>query len=197
MRKLALFAVVCLIFLLPKSALAQKGEGVDMYFGGGTTIAPSASSASGNYAPQSLSGGTYLNFGGSFIFKKHFGINAETAWRVSRGLWGGYQPYRPLFYDFNGIYAIPMGKHVTAEAFGGIGLESIHFYVPTSSCLGCVNYVSSNHFMGDFGGAARFYIKGNFFVRPEARFYLIRNNFEFSSNHVARVGVGFGYTFRP
>jgi len=202
MRKLALFSVVFLIFLLPKSALAQKGEGVDMYFGGGTTIAPSASSASGNYFPESLSGGTYLNFGGSFFFKKHLGINAEMAWRAGRAtypepIFSFNQPYRPIFYDFNGVFAEPLGKHATGEVFGGIGAEGIHFYVPGSSCLGCVNYASSNHFMGDFGGAVRLYVKGNFFVRPEARFYLIHNNFEFSSNHVTRVGVGLGYTFRP
>ena len=35
-----------------------------------------------------------------------------------------------------------------------------------------------------------------FFVRPEARFYWINNNTDFSSNHAGRVGATIGYTFR-
>jgi hypothetical protein len=32
------------------------------------------------------------------------------------------------------------------------------------------------------------------FIRPEARFYVIRNNFEFSGNHATRLGVSIGYS---
>jgi hypothetical protein len=49
--------------------------------------------------------------------------------------------------------------------------------------------------MADFGGALRLYVRGGFFVRPEAKIYLVNNNQEFSSNHVTRYGVSIGYTF--
>ena len=86
-----------------------------------------------------------------------------------------------------------------AEALAGIGGESIRFYTGSYyNCDiygNCTNYVSSNHFMGDFGGGLRFYPYGNFFVRPEVRLYLINNNEEFSSSHVVRYGVSIGYAF--
>jgi hypothetical protein len=41
----------------------------------------------------------------------------------------------------------------------------------------------------------RYYFLGNFFVRPEANWYYIRNNFEFHSDNVFRAGASVGYTF--
>jgi hypothetical protein len=34
-----------------------------------------------------------------------------------------------------------------------------------------------------------------FFVRPEAHYYFIPNNFEFHSDHVFRIGASIGRTF--
>ncbi len=83
------------------------------------------------------------------------------------------------------MYARRFTKYFGVEALAGIGGESIRFYSNSySNCDfygNCTNYVSSNHFMGDFGGGVRFYPYGNFFVRPEMRLYLINNNAEFSS----------------
>lgn len=50
--------------------------------------------------------------------------------------------------------------------------------------------------MGDVGGGIKVYAWRRFFVRPEARFYLINNNTEFSSGHALRYGLSIGYTFR-
>ena len=50
--------------------------------------------------------------------------------------------------------------------------------------------------MGDFGAGIKFYPKGGFFIRPEARFYLVNNNVDYSSSHVTRFGASIGYTFR-
>jgi hypothetical protein len=96
------------------------------------------------------------------------------------------------------MYARRFSKHFGAEALAGIGGESIRFYSGNYTCDfygNCSNYVSSNHFMGDFGGGVRFYPYGNFFVRPEVRLYLINNNVEFSSSHPVRYGVSIGYAF--
>jgi hypothetical protein len=162
--------------------------------------APSASSASGNYSPQSLTGGAYPIFSGDVIFYKHqFGISGDVAWKASRGNYLGIYPYRPIFYDFNAIW-VPSGlKRVAPQLEAGIGAESIRFYQNFFVCgfSGCTNYSSSNHFLGHFGGGLRLYVKGNFFVRPEAHLYLVHNNLEFSSGRTTRFGVSIGYTFRP
>jgi hypothetical protein len=52
--------------------------------------------------------------------------------------------------------------------------------------------------MGHFGGGLRLYVWGNLFVRPEAHFYLIHNNTDFSGPWAARYGASIGYSFgRP
>jgi hypothetical protein len=175
------------------------GQQFDAAFGVGTVTAPSASNASGNHAPVSQTGGAYPAFGADLLLKGRFGVSGELAWRASRNLYAGFQPYRPLLYDFNGIYVPKLGKHAAAELMAGIGWESLRFYQPFLTCsfVTCTDFVSSNHFMGHFGGGLRYYFHGNFFVRPEAHLYLIRNNTEFSSPMATRFGVSLGYTFTP
>jgi hypothetical protein len=196
LRKLSLVVVLAVPFLLPSSLSAQA---FDVAFGVGTLTAPSASSASGNHQAVSLTGGAYPVFSADLLLKGRLGVSGELAWRASQNIYAGFQPYRPLFYDFNGIYAPMLGKHAAAELMGGIGWESLRFYQPVFTCgfLGCTDFVSSNHFMGHFGGGLRYYFHGNFFVRPEAHVYLIRNNTEFSSPLATRFGVSLGCTFRP
>ena len=196
MKKFSLVLVLVLPFLMLGAGHAQQ---FDAAFGAGTIIAPSASSATGNHAPVTLSGGTYPVFSADLLLKRQFGVSGELAWRASRILYGNFQPARPLFYDFNGIYAPKLGKHAAAELMAGVGWESIRFYQPNFVCsaITCTDFVSSNHFMGHFGGGIRYYIRGNFFIRPEAHLYLIRNNEEFSSPVATRVGISLGYSFRP
>jgi len=196
LRKLFLGTLVC-VALWTAAASAQQ---LDAAFGAGTLSAPSASSASNSNSPVSLDGGTYLNFSGDYLFYKgHFGAGGEIAWRASQALYAGTYPYRPIFYDFNGIYAPKLSKSVTAELMAGIGGEDVRFYNPAGGCgFGCTNFVSTNHFMGHLGGGLRLYVHGGFFVRPEAHLYLVHNNDEFSSGHSARYGVSIGYSFgRP
>jgi len=183
-------------FLMSGTLHAQQ---FDLGFGVGTLTAPPASSASGNHAPVSLTGGAYPVFSADLLLKKQFGVGGELAWRGSQNLYGGFQPYRPLFYDFNGIYAPKLGKHAAAEVMAGIGWESLRFYQGFTSCgaISCTDFVSSNHFMGHIGGGLRYYFYGHFFVRPEAHLYMIHNNEEFSSGRAARFGVSLGYSFAP
>jgi hypothetical protein len=175
-----------------------KAQQFDLGFGVSTVTAPSASSATGNYSNQSVGGGAYPAFSGDVLLKHNFGISGELAWRASQALYQGYQPFRPIFWDFNGIWIPTLTKNVSAELMGGIGAETTRFYTNYYNCSffgGCTPYVSSNHFMGHFGGGIRLYVHGNFFVRPEAHVYLVRNNFEFSSAESTRYGVSIGYTF--
>jgi hypothetical protein len=148
---------------------------------------------------ESIGGGTYLGFSADylFLFNHTFGIGGEVFWRAGQANYGGSQPYRPIFYDFNGVFAPRLNPHIAPELSAGIGAESLRFYTPFQTCnfVSCTNYVSVNHFMADFGAGLRLYVHGGFFVRPEAKLYLVPNNQEFSANHATRYGVSIGYSF--
>ncbi|HEX4488044.1 MAG TPA: outer membrane beta-barrel protein [Terriglobales bacterium] len=194
MKKLVLIAAACLFFFSNQSAHAQ----IEAAFGMGTLTAPSASSASGDYSPVTLSGGLYPSFNANFFVRRHLGFGGEIAWRAKQNLYQGYQPYRPLFSDFNAVYAPHLSDKITPEFSAGMGVESLHFY-GYQSCgfSGCTNYVSSNHFMGHFSAALKYNIWGHVFVRPEAHLYAVHNNVEFSSPWATRFGVSIGYSFTP
>jgi hypothetical protein len=145
-----------------------------------------------------MGGGTYLSASGDYVPWHHFGFGGEVSWRAHQNLYLGYQPYRPIFYNANAVYAPTWGKHFGADLIAGIGAESLRFYNNFYTCsfvAGCTNYTSSNHFMGVFGGGLKIYPKGNFFIRPEVRLYVIHNNVEFNSGTPVRAGVSIGYTF--
>jgi len=191
LRKLSLFVFLGVLFLLRQDVSAQE---LDAAFGVGTMNAPAASDSNGNQA--SLNGGAYPAFSADLILKHRLGVSGELAWRASRNVFADIQPYRPLFYDFNGIYAPKLGKHLTAEMMAGIGWESIRLYQPFTTCgFTCTDFISSNHFLGHFGGGIRYYVWGHLFVRPEAHLYLVNNNVEFNSAHAVRYGMSIGYTF--
>ncbi len=195
MRKLMVVAVLCLVFGIHHAARAQQ---VDLAIGVSTVTAPSAIPATGNnFGLPSESGGAYPVISGAVLMRHRLGVSGEVTWRGSQALYGGFQPYRPILYDFNAIWSPQIGKHAGAELMAGVGAESLRFYTPFTTCnfVSCTNFVSSNHFMGHFGGGVRFYVHGGFFVRPEAHLYLIRNNVEFSSDRLTRFGISIGYSF--
>jgi len=175
-------------------AAAQQ---VDFAFGASAVSSTSAANAGFDYTPQSIGGGTFLGFSGDFLLRHNFGVQGELNWRAGRNYYFGFQPFRPLFWDFNAIWAPKISKRASAELLGGIGAESVRFYQGFETCsgFGCTDYTSLNHFMGDVGGGLKLYVTPHIFVRPEARLYLVRNNFEFSSGKIGRYGVSIGYTF--
>jgi hypothetical protein len=179
-------------------AYAQR---IDAAFGVGTILAPGASSASGSEYPVSLSGGLYTGLSGDLIFWRNLGVGAEVFWRASQAVnYGGSVGvnYRPFFYDFNAVYSPKLANRTYLELVGGLGGLDTRFYeCPDYDCnLGYSNGVNSfAHFDVDFGGGVKFYAKRGIFIRPEARYYFIRNDTNFSSNHAARVSISIGYTF--
>src|SRR6478672_1453044 len=201
LKKLSLLvASFCLSFMLGSTAQAQQ---FDLSFGVGTVVAPSSSrvvqTPSGPaLVTQSLSGGAYPNFGLDFIFYHNLGIGFNVAWRASQGLYQGFQPYRPFFYDVDAVYAPPLGKRAQLELSAGIGAESVRFYTPNFQCsfTGCTNFVSSNHFLAQFGAGIRLYVTPRLLIRPEGHFYLVHNNVEFSGSRASRFGVSIGYSFK-
>jgi hypothetical protein len=168
LRKLALFAPVFAFLFFVQFASAQLASDpqVDIFLGGGTLMS-SSNSSSGLPAEK---GGTYLNLGGDAVFLRHrLGINIETAWRASQGVYiSGIENYRPILTDFNLLYQPHLGKKVGLDLMAGIGAGDTRFYAPGPSCSGCVNYVSTNHFMEHLGGGIRFYVWQHLFVRPRS-----------------------------
>lgn len=193
LKKLTL-AVILLCFAA--ALVPAHAQTIDAAFGVGTVSGPAPETRNGVLFP-SQSGGAYPAFSADFLLRHRFGIEGELSWRASQALYGGYQPYRPIFYAFNAIWVPKLTKNISAELLAGIGGEDLRFYgiLNCNNFVGCTTYTSSNHFMGDFGGGIRAYFWHGAFIRPEARLYLINNNVEFSGNHVVRYGASLGYSF--
>lgn len=194
LKKLTLIALLFVFALFERTANAQQ---IDAAFGISTITSGAGKTTNGVFFPT-VGGGTYPVISADFLLTHHLGVEGDVSWRASQNLYGGYQPYRPIFYSFNAIWAPKLATHVTAELLAGIGGENLRFYTPNLSCsyvTGCTNYVTSNHFMGDFGGGIRAYVWRSAFIRPEVRLYLINNNVEFSSSYAARYGISLGYSF--
>jgi hypothetical protein len=186
----------CILRVAAAPAHAQQ---FDIGFGFGTVIGTSAANVQSGHIPQTISGGGYPSFSGDFLFwKKYMGIGGEVAWRAHQNVNIFFQPYRPIFYDFNFVVAPPLGKHAQAVIAGGIGGLDIRFYQPVFTCnfFGCTNFSSSQHFLTHVGGGVRLYVWHNVFLEPEAHFYYVRNNFEFAGNRVQRYGATLGYSLR-
>lgn len=194
MRKITLLLALVFGFMLG-GAHAQQ---LDVAFGVSGVTSPTTPS-SPSFSPQIIGGGTFLGFSGDVLLKHQLGVQGEVNWRAKQNLWGGVQPFRPILYTVNGIWAPRFGNRAGAEVMGGIGGESVRFYTPFVNCsfTGCTNYQSSNHFLAHVGGGLKFYVTHSIFIRPEIHAYFVRNNFEFTSPNVFREGVSIGYTFRP
>lgn len=199
MRKFAFLATVFAFFLLANLASAQQA---DAMIGGGTLMSSSSYTASVFNPTIPEKGGFYPSISADVIFHRRIGFNFETAWRASRGEYGGPggQPYRPILFDFNGVFQPRFNKKVGADLMGGVGWQTTRFYglVNTSNCFyfgAC--YVSDNHFLVHVGGGVRYYFWNHVFFRPEAHYYHIVNQNQFSNPNVFRVGASIGYTIGP
>jgi hypothetical protein len=192
-RKLILLLVVS-VFTLVNSASAQR---VDAAFGVGSLTTPGLDSSDLSHSPQKIGGGAYPAFSVNYLMWKNLGVNGEVAWRSGQNLYFGSLPYRPILYDFNAVYAPPLGRYFAPNLLAGIGAQSTRFYQGNYTCgfTGCTNYTSSNHFLTHLGAGLSVYVHGSFFVRPEAHVYFVRNNQEFTSGRVNRYGLSIGYSF--
>jgi hypothetical protein len=193
LKKLTLVAIAVVFCMLAANAF---GQGFDAAFGVSSIISAKTLTTNGLTFPSER-GGLYPGFSVDLLIHHRLGIEGELFWKGSQGLYGTNQPYRPIFYDFNAIWAPHITKNLTGEVMAGIGGEDLRFYglLNFSQFAGYTNYVSSNHFMGDVGGGIRAYVWHDAFIRPELRLYLINNNVEFSSGRIVRYGVSIGYSF--
>src|SRR5208282_2747125 len=162
-------------------------------FGFGTILAPGASTCSAFSAtcvgPET--GGLFTNISADVIFHKRIGFNFESSWRTKQGVNDNGQLYRPIIFDFNGVYQPRITKKVGADLMAGIGWQTTRQYgfQYTTSCLDFGScYTSNDHFLVHFGGGIRYYVLGHLFIRPEAHIYHILNNTDvFTNGNVVRV----------
>src|ERR1700737_3715507 len=192
----AVITSACVVFWFASLGRAQQ---TDFTVGANAVLSSTYNSASQTYLPPAEKGGTYASASADILFKSRVGFNGEGAFRAKQGLYNGYQGFRPVFYDFNGLFAPRLGRKVSAELMAGVGGESILFYNRYATCnsnyfSGCRTHASSNHLMIHIGGGLRYYFWRSFFVRPEAHLYVIHNNVQFNSDYVGRIGVSIGYT---
>ncbi len=189
--------VLCIPSQAQRVTSSPIGPQGDIGFSVGTLTAPSSASASGNHSPQTIGGGAYLAISGNYLFAHNLGFGSEVSWRATQNLYQGYQPFRPIFYDVHATYAPKLGRQAQLELIGGMGGLSTRFYSQAFACnvFNCINYSTSDHFMGDVGAGVRIYVHSGIFLRPEFREYFIHNAYEFSSAHASREGVTLGYSF--
>jgi len=186
---------ICALVLLSRSAYSQR---FDVAVGGGTLFSTKNITASEAYLPPAERGGVYPSVSIERVFKNHYGYSAEIAYRYDKGNYNNYQLYRPVLYDFNGVYAPQLAKKTTADLTAGVGGQATLFYPPSGNCdyPGCATHLDSNHFLFHVGGGIRYAFWRRFFVRPEANYYrIINNTVDFHSDNVLRLGASVGYTF--
>lgn len=175
------------------------GQQMDWALGFSTlhSAAVSSSQSLQTFPPVSLTGGLYPSISGDISIRKNIAVGGEISWRGGQGNYDLSQPYRPIFWDFDGLYIPRLGPHAQAEFSAGIGAESTRFYTNYLNCtaISCTNYTTSTHFMGQFGAGLKLYAKGGLFVRPEVHVYVVSNNLEYTSPYVVRYGASIGYTF--
>ncbi|HET9309416.1 MAG TPA: hypothetical protein VFO46_25600 [Candidatus Sulfotelmatobacter sp.] len=198
MRKFHWLAFVCAFVMFAGFAHAQQ---FDLGAGGSTLWSFKNTTASVGYLPPPEKGGNYPSVFVQYTNKKHLGFVAEGSFRYHQGFYNGLQPYRPILYDLNAVYAAPhLAKKTTGDFMAGIGAETLLFYNISGGCGlptgGCRTYINSTHFLLHAGAGVRYYVWRNFFIRPEVHWYIIPNNFEFHSDHVFRVGASVGHTWR-
>jgi len=193
------------LFLSTTLAHAQK---LDVYFGVGTAMDSSSGQSIDTFGtgtsfttPEMT--GAMGKVGADFMFTPHFGVGGQTDFRFGQASYAGLN-YRPVFYDFNGIW-MPFGhkyKRVVPEFQAGLGGVNLKFYLPQSFCdsfAGCSSsntfVESSNHLQVHMSAGVRIYATSHLFIRPQVDARYVNNFFQFGSNWVPEYGAAVGWTF--
>jgi hypothetical protein len=188
------------------SLTLAEAQNASVYVGVGTATNSSSNQQIDTFGTGSpyttpKMGGLFGDVGGNFMLDKHFGIGAEMNWRFSQAAYAGLN-YRPLFYDFNGIWQPVKTSRFVPEIQGGIGGVNLRYYYNSQYCdqfTGCSTsnsfLESSNHFQVHLGVAARMYVTPHVFVRPAVDAHWVNNFFQFGNNWVPEYSIGVGYSF--
>jgi len=193
-RSRTVLLLACMLAGFANFAPAQQ---IDFAVGASTLWSPKPLSASQAFLPPALGGGLYANASLQYLTEKRFGLNIEGAVRAKEALYNGYQYFRPVLYDVNAVYGLRLAPKARGDLMAGIGGETLIFYNQTNCNYGggCRTHLNDTHFLIHGGVGLRYYFWKEFFVRPEAHYYFIPNNYQFHSDHVFRIGGSIGYTF--
>lgn len=205
MRTIKSIALSSLAFL--SLASLASAQSFDAYFGLGTATDGAANLSSDTFGTGTTYGGTRMGglfgtYGGDFMFSKHFGVGAESSLRFTQGDYAGLN-YRPIFYDFNGIW-MPFGesKRIAPEIQAGLGGANLSYYYNSTYCdqfVGCSTsnqfLESSHHFQTHFGVGVRIYTLGGLYFRPQVDVHWVNNYYQFGSGWVPEYGAVVGYSF--
>ena len=191
--------LLSLLFLCTTIAHAQ---GFDLYFGMGTARDGSTDQlidifGTGNYLSTSGMGGVFGTVGGGLMIRPTLGVGAEVTFRFAQGDYAG-AGYRPIFYDFNGIWAPFGSKRVMPEIQGGLGGLNLRFYGgsqyydPYTGTY--TNYAGSiNHFQLHIGAGLRIYFKEHIFLKPTYDYHWVTKlDQQFASKSVNRFSIAIG-----
>lgn len=198
MRKLVL--LICVAMALAGGARAQQVAQIDIAGGGSTLFSTKSISSSAAFIPPALSGGVYPSLSADVLLDNHFGFNAEGTFRYHEGIYAGFQKFRPVFYDVNGLYTRTVSPKIRFDALAGLGGESLIFYNSYAPCPAsgtCRPQLSGTHLVLHAEAEVRYYPwrLRHLFLRPEAHFYRIIDNTEFNSGNILRLGASIGYSF--
>ncbi len=198
-----------LIFALCFGAtFAHAQSGLDVFAGAGTMTDTSSGQSVDTFGTGSpfrtpALAGAFGKFGADYMLTPHFGVGGETDFRFAQGSYTGLT-YRPMFYDFNFIYApsARSNKRVVPELQAGLGAVNLKFYYPNSYCdqfAGCSSsntfLESSNHLQVHLSAGIRFYATSHLFFRPQVDAHYVNNLFQFGSNWVPEYGASLGWSF--
>jgi hypothetical protein len=192
--KVLRFAVASSVLLIFISSLANAQSRFDFYFGMGTTQVGSSNvviqnSSTGDISSTPHMAGVFGTIGGGLFLKQNYGFGAQVSFRFKQGDYVGYG-YRPIFYDFNGMWTPKVGKFVLPEFQGGFGGMNLRFYDSANPYYdyntGRVSTFagSSNHFQLHAAAGLRFKAKDHIYVRPQVDYHWVPNLNEFGSNSV-------------
>jgi hypothetical protein len=197
------FSVALASMFLCHAAFVSAQTRFDAYFGMGTASAGSNGLVTTNNAGALVTApsldGVFGTIGGAVMLKPSYGVGAQVSWRFTQADYLIYT-YRPIFYDFNGIWTPSLGKRVMPEFQAGFGGASFRFYDASqpyydyntgrySTFAG-----SSNHLQLHLAGGLRVFFKPHLFVRPQLDYHWVRNLNEFGSNSVPEFSVAIGYS---
>lgn len=155
--------------------------------------------------PGPTIGGVFGVFGVDFMFRPHFGVNGEYAFRFAQAQYlpAAALKFRPGFYDFNGVWEPVSGQRIVPVVYGGIGGARIALYqsqtVSVTGISTTFSYpagLNANHFQLHGGFGVKLYVKPALFIKPQFDIHYVTHlTDQFGRNWVPEYTVSVGYTF--
>jgi hypothetical protein len=225
LSKLTITTILLLSTLLLGTLNFARAQGVSAYFGLGSandsagmptnqfdsTGAPCPagqfSDAPFNFGcePGGTIGGVFGVFGVDFMFRPHFGVNGEYAFRFAQAnfLPNAGLKVRPGFYDFNAVYQPISGKRIVPVVVGGIGGARMALYITQQCSIANINCtatypagINANHFQVHGGLGVKLYVKPSLFIKPQFDIHYVTHlTDQYGRDWVPEYTVSVGYTF--